>query len=51
VWAAELPDPHVDHGADALFAPGRKRLSAWEGFRVEAYMDRAQGPEAAGLRN
>lgn len=36
VWAAELPDAHVDRGVEALFASGRKWLSAWDGFRVEA---------------
>jgi ketosteroid isomerase-like protein len=36
VWAAELPDPHVDHGVEALFASSREWLTAWEGFRLEA---------------
>ncbi len=36
VWAAELPDPHVDHGVEAFFASSRDWLSAWEGFRLEA---------------
>jgi hypothetical protein len=36
VWAGELPDAHVDQGIEALVAPSREWLSAWEGFRVEA---------------
>jgi ketosteroid isomerase-like protein len=36
VWAAELPDPHVDHGVEALFRSSREWLSAWEGFRLQA---------------
>jgi ketosteroid isomerase-like protein len=36
VWAAELPDPHVDQGVEALVASSREWLSAWEGFRLEA---------------
>lgn len=36
VWTAELPDTHVDQGAEALAASSRDWLSAWEGFRVEA---------------
>jgi ketosteroid isomerase-like protein len=36
VWAAELPDAHVDHGVEALFASSREWLSTWEGFRLEA---------------
>jgi hypothetical protein len=36
VWAAELPDAHVDQGVEALFASSREWLSAWEGFRLEA---------------
>lgn len=36
VWAAELPDAHVDQGVEALVASSREWLSAWEGFRVEA---------------
>ena len=36
VWAAELPDPHVDRGVEAFFASSREWLSAWEGFRLEA---------------
>ena len=36
VWAAELPDPHVDKGLEALFASSREWLSTWEEFRLEA---------------
>jgi ketosteroid isomerase-like protein len=36
VWAAELPDAHVDHGVEALFASSREWLSTWQEFRVEA---------------
>ena len=36
VWAAELPDAHVDQCAEALAGSSRDWLSAWEGFRVEA---------------
>jgi ketosteroid isomerase-like protein len=36
VWAAELPDAHVDHGVEAFFASSREWLSTWEGFRLEA---------------
>ncbi len=36
VWAAELPDAHVDQGIEALIASSREWLSAWEGFRLEA---------------
>jgi ketosteroid isomerase-like protein len=35
VWAAELPDPHVNQGIEALAASSREWLSAWEGFRLE----------------
>ena len=36
VWAAELPDAHVDQGVEAFFASCREWLSTWEGFRLEA---------------
>jgi ketosteroid isomerase-like protein len=36
VWAAELPDPHVDHGVEALIASSREWLTAWDAFRLEA---------------
>jgi ketosteroid isomerase-like protein len=36
VWAAELPDAHVDRGIDALIASSREWLSTWEAFRLEA---------------
>jgi hypothetical protein len=36
VWAAELPDAHVDQGVEAFFASCREWFSAWEGFRLEA---------------
>jgi ketosteroid isomerase-like protein len=36
VWAAELPDPHVDQGVEALVASSREWLSAWDAFRLEA---------------
>jgi ketosteroid isomerase-like protein len=36
VRAAELPDPHVDRGVDALHTSSREWLTAWDGFRLEA---------------
>ena len=36
VWAAELPDPHVDKGIEAFFASSREWLATWEEFRLEA---------------
>ena len=36
VWAAELPDPHVDRGIEALSASSREWLSSWDAFRLEA---------------
>ena len=36
VWAAELPDAHVDQGVEAFFASCREWLSTWQGFRLEA---------------
>jgi len=36
VWAADLPDPHVDHGVEALWKSSREWLTAWDAFRLEA---------------
>jgi len=36
VWAADLPDRHIDRGVEALWTSGREWLSAWDAFRLEA---------------
>ena len=36
VWAADLPDRHVDRGVEALWTSWREWLSAWDAFRLEA---------------